>query len=213
MTDFIQQALADRPTGLALHYPLLHAAIVGLGARLTLEFGAGGSTRVISDALGPGGVHRSISTESWKAVAERNGINLDRCDGGAVWFHVQGDSQERRGELDRCGPFDLILHDGSHAADVVAGDIAWAWPRLRPFGLLLVHDTQHSYCGAEMRAGLADGLARAEAMYSATTLPYGFGLTIIRKEHGDGEAVRPAVAKVGSAHTTELTPMFLRAAG
>ena len=180
--------------------PLLHAAVLGLAARRTLEFGAGGSTRVFVEALHKDGVHTSISTESADQVAESSGAFPGPC-----WTHLHGCSEAHR-DFDP-GPLDLVLHDGSHAADVVAADIAWVWPHIRVFGLLLVHDTQHSYCGAEMREGLRRGLLGAK--FSATTLPYGFGLTIIRREEGAPPAVTPGMAKADSAHTTEPCAVWL----
>lgn len=196
MTDFITQALQERRSGLALHYPLLHAAVLGLGAQCTLEFGAGGSTRVIVDALAlTGGCHLSISMESRAELRAAHSIENSR------WLHAQGLSEAHRDLA--TGELDLVLHDGSHAADVVIADVAWTWPRLRRFGLLLVHDTQHSYVGEEMRRGLSLGLASARARYTSTTLPYGFGLTIIRREDGDA-SVQPAIAKAGGHHATDL---------
>lgn len=201
MTDYITKALSERPTGLSFHYPLLHAAVIGMNAQRTLEFGAGGSTRVIALALPEGGHHTSISMETQEEVTERSGLFP-----GPYWTHYRGRSEDHR--LLDAGPFDLILHDGSHAADVVAADIAWAWPRLKRFGLLLVHDSQHSYCGAEVREGIRRGLLEAEARFSAATLPYGFGLTILRRELGGPKSVVPAVAKMGSPHGTELVELW-----
>lgn len=209
MTPFIEQAMRERPTGLSLHYSLLHAAVVGLGALRTLEFGAGGSTRAIVDALPRGGVHTSISCEARSVIASRYGLPFE--DEGDAWVHHAGKSETFR-DLVGVGPLDLILHDGSHAADVVAADLAWAWPLLKRYGLLLVHDSQHSYCGAEVRAGIARGLAAAEAVegrdFTATTLPFGFGLTIIRRELGGPGVIEPAPAKVGSPHTTQPTEIL-----
>jgi hypothetical protein len=194
MTSFIAQALQERQLGLALHYPLLHAMVIGLDARRTLEFGAGGSTRVITDAIAlTRGMHVSISTEDLEAVEHRYGVHRQH------WRHFCGLSDEHRNV--EAGDLDLVLHDGSHAADVVARDVAWVWPKIRRFGLLLVHDTQHSYVGAEMREGLARGLELAGACRSMTTLPFGFGLTIVRREDGEAPIV-PARAKIGSPHTT-----------
>lgn len=198
MTAFVDQAITDRALGLALHYPLLHAAVVGLAARRTFEFGAGGSTRVLLDAIATtGGEHHSISTAPQEEIAARYAIRPP-----ARWAHTHGRSEDHRG-LD-VGLLDLVLHDGSHSADVVAGDIAWIWPRLRPFGLLLVHDTQHGYVGPQMREGLRRGLDAAGARCTCTTLSYGFGLTIVRREEGGPGMVEPAVAKVISSHQTVL---------
>lgn len=137
MTEFITKALIDRPTGLSLHYPFLHAAVVGLNARRTLEFGAGGSTRVFLDALPERAVHLSISMETMEGLRLRYGISSRQ----AFWAHTCGKSEDNRQEA---SDLDIVLHDGSHAADVVAADIAWVWPHLNRFGLLLVHDSQHS---------------------------------------------------------------------
>ncbi|MEK7705630.1 MAG: class I SAM-dependent methyltransferase [Myxococcota bacterium] len=199
MTEFIRQAVAERRLGLALHYPLLHAAVVGMNAHDTFEFGAGGSTRVILDALpSVRSYHWSVSTETECSIRARYGI----CP-NAGWSHKQSTSETARAMLNGHDDlrFDIALHDGSHAADVVAADIAWMWPRLKHFGLLLVHDTQHSYCGAEVRSGVIAGLRTARAIYTATTLPFGFGLTVVRREDGDTDVV-PAPTKMGSAHST-----------
>lgn len=199
MTPFIEQALRERTIGLAPHYPLIHAMVHGLNAKNTFEFGAGGSTRVFVDALkgSTDGWHRSISTMAREELSATYGLSPI-----ARWNHQQGLSEEgvriTIGEL----PLDLALHDGAHTASIVAGDIAWVWQHLRRFGLLLVHDTQHSACGAEMRAGLAEGLARANAKYTQTTLPYGFGLTIVRREDGE-HPVLSTSSKVGSQNRTE----------
>lgn len=212
MTDFILQAIRERKLGLALHYPLIHAAVIGLDAKRTFEFGAGGSTRVFVDALRE--LHRrdekvprqhgSVSTQSQDELRQRYSIDDDTPD-LVYWFHATGLSQDVLNPsiyAVQSEVYDLVLHDGSHAADVVAADIAWVWPRIKRGGLLLVHDTQHSYCGEEVRRGILRALGLAEELH-AVTLPYGFGLTIIRKESGE-VAVEPAPAKIGGEHTTEL---------
>ena len=209
MTEFITEALQKRELGLALHYPLIHSAVVGLGAKRTLEIGAGGSTRVFLEALGKDGEHWSISTESREDIMARHGIPNDprwkhtMTPDSSNMMNTQSWLDFQKGQQET---FDIVLHDGSHAANVVATDIAHHWPVLKVYGLLFVHDTQHSYCGEEMRVGLRTGLTRAAAGrgfdYSMTTLPYGFGLTIIRKECGLGQRVEPIVPKAGGVHTT-----------
>jgi predicted O-methyltransferase YrrM len=198
VTGFIADAMRERTLGLALHYPLLHAAVVGLGARSTFEFGAGGSTRVILEALDPDGSHHSVSTESREAISNRHGMRPD-----PRWLHWMGRSEEVAFNSD--ARFDLVLHDGAHDAATVAHDIARIWPKLRRYGLLLVHDSQHSYVGAEVRAGLHAGLRAAR--FTSTTLPYGFGLTIVRREDGDAP-ISPARPKATSPHLTVPTPVW-----
>lgn len=198
----------SRATGLALHYPLLYSAVIGMNAQRTFEFGAGGSTRVFLAALyATRGRHRSISTDSEFVVDAKNGIPNEHM---AYWTHqelvLDPTNAETYARLDfGSAPFDIVLHDGAHDAPTVACDIAAVWPRLKRYGLLLVHDTQHSNCGSAMREGVVAGLARVNARYTAVTLPFGFGLTIIRKEEGDVFA-QPGDAKPSSPHLTLLTP-------
>jgi len=191
--------------------------VSGLEAKSVLEFGAGGSTAVILDALQPAGMLLSMSTESMEAVRARFGFTefsrADRANAGPVyptWRHHQGLSTEVCAQLlnaPRPVPFDMVLHDGSHAADVVEADLRWALPRLRQFGLCLVHDSQHSYVGAEVRKALRAVLATPpEGMIlTAMTLPYGSGLTILRREDTGRPPIMVTRVKVGSPHRTEPT--------
>lgn len=182
MTDFIAAALVQGKLGLAPHYPFLHASVVGTHAQRTFEFGTGGSTRVFLEALAlTGGVHRSVSLEPREAIAAQWGV-ID----SPSWGHTCLRSQDFvRNPALRPEFLDIVLHDGAHTTDAVAQDVAWIWPALKRFGLLLVHDTQHARIGWEVRQGLRRGLLTVTADFTATTLPYGLGLTVIRKESGD----------------------------
>lgn len=221
--------------GLGPHYLTIWSMVVGLEARHTWEFGAGGSTAVILDALesmtseDPSGVpgaggppegaggplrhHGSCSTDPAAYVQDRNHFAVPP---GAHWTHHQGLS-ERVTEAVGGGisdwpspPFDFVLHDGSHTEEVVAEDLLWALGHLRQFGLCVVHDTQHSVHGPTMRAGVRKALWKLSADdaigFSHTTLPYSFGLTILRRETpwANGEAgLVPQRGKVGSSARTE----------
>lgn len=200
MTEFIAKAIAEHTLGLALHYPLLYASVLGLGGGRTLEFGAGGSTRVILDAhgaTGQVGSHYSISCETQNDLRHRYEI-VER---GVSWHHFNGLSEKSR-DIQPGGPFDLVLHDGSHTADVVAADVRWVWSKLRCGGLLLVHDVLHSGCGDDVRTGLISALACES--YELSYLPYGFGLAVACKTDGPGE-VKPAREKIGSKYFTDVS--------
>lgn len=197
MTEFIATAMTERVLGLAPHYPLLHAAVLGLDAQRTLEFGAGGSTRVITDALRhTGGTHWSVSTEKLGDISVRYGVEYPS------WNHFCGLSDDFTVPDEW---FDIILHDGSHTFEVVRRDIERTWGCLRIYGLLFVHDTQHSSVGRDVIAGLRDGLDLNDANCSHVTLPYGFGFTIVRKEADDIRCphVLSANTKPSSLHTTK----------
>lgn len=199
-------------TGLAVHYPMIHHLVVGMGARRTFEFGAGRSTRVFIEALlaahaGRDGQHWSVSTETWHAVQAAAQIGeVPVTPLGLLWRHRQGDSRVVvPAWLAQESPvFDLVLHDGSHAADVVEADLCTILPHMRHGGLILVHDTMHSYVGAEMRAAIdrlvmawgSEGLRRV-------TLPYGFGLTLLQVGLRRYPMCVGPARKAGSPHSTE----------
>lgn len=199
MTPFIGQALAENTLGLAPHYPLLHAVALGLEARAVFEFGAGGSTRVLLDALGEGAVLYSCSTDPADEVANRYGFRGDH----PAWKHLHGLSGELLPSVAHDLPdLDLILHDGSHTGLVVSADLRAVLPKLRRFGLCLVHDTLHSGCGTEVMGAIVQ--VCREFPVSRLTLPYGFGLTILRCEDPGRPTIQIGRTKVGSAHRTRL---------
>lgn len=197
-TERVLDLAARDDLGLAPHYLVLWAVVVGLEAVNVLEFGAGGSTFIVGEALAALGARRrllSCSMEPPLDIVRRYGPMPP----GVVWEHRRGLSSALA--LTDDGHFDLILHDGAHAADVVEADLRLALPHLRRFGLVLVHDTQHSYVGGEMRDALRALHTAPPCALSSTTFPYGFGLTILRREDGD-DPIHPTRGKVGSSHST-----------
>jgi predicted O-methyltransferase YrrM len=185
-------------TGLSPHYPILWALVRGLEAENTFEFGAGDSTRVFLDAAAAtGGRHHSCSMEAKGAVL-----------GGALatrpeWaWHHHGLSSEALKRLPAELGFDLVLHDGSHSEEIVREDLIAILPRIRRHGLLCIHDTLHSGCGAGMRAGVRAALK--ERGLHPLTLPFGFGLTLVRVDESAQAPIRIRRSKRGSEHRTEL---------
>ncbi len=184
--------------GLAPHYATIWSMVRGLEAKRTFEFGAGGSTAVILDALGKGGFHTSVSTDSKVHTSAQFGLNEVAP---KLWWHVQGLSQDLSGAAVE-GPFDFVLHDGSHTEDVVTDDLFNILPHVRTFGLVVVHDTQYIRCREGMRNAIfrvVEECFEFRGMHlSHTTLPYGAGLTIIRVERGGmGEPIAPKYVKDG----------------
>lgn len=194
----------DSVRGMALHYLLLHSLVLGLEARRTLEFGSGASTTIFLLAHRvTDGMHRSISMES-----------RDEIDGGisaassrSNWQHYQGLSSDMlprvladKELLFDAEPYELVLHDGSHAADVVESDLRTILPHVGRYGLVLVHDTQHSYVGPEMQQAVRHILRDFDV--SHVTLPFGFGLTILRVESAICGQILLTWTKTGSKHGT-----------
>jgi len=71
----------------------------------------------------------------------------------------------------------VVLHDGAHEAPIVMRDIRKIVKHMKQGALLLVHDTNHPtfpYLPWAIRLGLFP------YRYEKVTVPYGFGLTIIR---------------------------------
>lgn len=182
-------------TGLAPYYPIIYAAVCGLEARAVFEFGIGESTHVILDALSVTGgmLYSCATTPQVQAGAE-----------GAPWHYYQGQSEDALAHIPPEVWFDLVLHDGSHAADVVAADLATIARRICRGGLLLVHDALHSYSGAEVRAGIERGLAGVP--HVRITLPWAFGLTIVRIAVPDAPPLSLMRQKVGSPNVTIPAP-------
>jgi hypothetical protein len=79
--------------------------------------------------------------------------------------------------------FDVVLHDGAHEAPIVMRDIRKIVKHMKQDSLLLVHDTNHKsfpYLPWAIRLGLFP------YRYEKVTVPYGFGLTIIRLKSNIG---------------------------
>jgi hypothetical protein len=84
------------------------------------------------------------------------------------------------------------LHDGSHTWREVAIDLKLIIPRIKKGGILLVHDTNHPTDNYQLDKAVDsidfnydDSGFKIERL----TLPYGYGLTMIRimEDFGNGE--------------------------
>jgi len=200
----IVKLCARTDLGLAPHYAALWAMVHGLEAKRVFEFGAGGSTRVILDALPEDGVLISNSTDSRRGYCDRFGFTELPPPHGR-WLHLQCLSEDVPAALfgfESLFPaLDLVLHDGSHSRDVVFADLSWILPQVRQFGLVVVHDTQYQRCAEGMIAAVIHALVQVERahdmLFSHTTLPYGAGLTIIRVEKSKWPARQPMRCKDG----------------
>jgi predicted O-methyltransferase YrrM len=201
--DEIHAAVLATESSLNKHYWTLFSIAYGLQAQLVFEFGAGGSSAVLLTALElTGGRLISCDTEPLESLCRRMPHLRDSADCGRWTFRNMGSSQALR-ELGT-EAFELVLHDGSHEADQVEEDVAGALPRLKRYGILLVHDVEQFALGPQVRRGLAAGVRRSGLRVSMTSLPYSDGLAIVRMEddtgHGQVESrwckstTRPAVA-------------------
>jgi predicted O-methyltransferase YrrM len=159
--------------GFARHYLTLYSLILGLEAKSVLEVGMGFSTPTIMTALGQTG--GSLTSCDMRTI-EGTGNDPESLKQFPRWTFLQGKTDDTLKTV--TGPFDLVLHDGSHEFKEVYRDLRTIIPMIRQNGLLLVHDTEHGQKNFKLR--LAVRLALLFKRHESVTLPYGYGLTIVR---------------------------------
>jgi hypothetical protein len=156
------------------HLLTVYSAAVGLGAQYVAEIGIGATTQAL------------------RAAMEVTGGTLYSCDGDRARFESLLDDQDQHwrlflGPSDEFlrgleGPIDLLMHDGAHDYHQVRADLELALPKLRTFGLVLIHDTQQPDLAGDMLAAVRDATADSEVSF--TNLPYSAGLGVLRLERG-----------------------------
>ena len=160
--------------GFCRHYLTLYAVTLGLEPENVFEFGAGNSSKVILSALEQGKGHLySCDVREFSQVL---GVSHPQ------WTFRQGTSRSVISTLGEHRSFDLVLHDGSHEAPEVKNDIRSILPYMKQNGILLLHDTFHTGYGLMEAAEMA----LEEWPHGKVTLPYGYGLTMIRNLRDTG---------------------------
>lgn len=172
-------------TGFFKHYLTLFAIVEGLEAKRTFEFGTGLSTRVILEALQyTGGIHTSCDI---RKITD-TGLPKDFVDEyGHMWQYLQQNSQMLNRELlINSGPFDFVLHDGSHIVGEVRKDLQKILPLMKKNSILMIHDTYN-----DKYPGMSDTINTSvlkNIEHEKVTLPYSYGITIVRilEDFGNG---------------------------
>jgi len=194
------EELSELTTGLSPHYMLIYNIVRGLNTEHAFEFGAGLSTHVILSALKHTDGHLiSCSMESRELISNKTSHPIVNNDN---WIHYEGYSEKVPSILGDELLLDFALHDGSHSDIVVEKDLLWIKNKIRYNGILLIHDTLHSYCGKKMRTGIERGLVGIK--HEKVTLPYGFGLTIICIKDNKHLGITNGLKKRHSPHLTEV---------
>lgn len=171
-------------TGLSPHYLTLYSLVLGMECKSAFEFGAGGSTKTILNALShTGGYLVSCDRRPLDEIHPLGeGFDHTYWD---QWIFLQGPSGDISGDAScEFGPYDLVLCDGSHLPNEVADDLRNILPQMRRDGLLLMHDTEHPDIDYGLAAVVEETLA--DVAHSRVTLPFGYGLDIIRIEEDFG---------------------------
>jgi len=165
-------------TGFCRHYMFLYSIVLGLESKNVLEFGSGFSTTCMLEALHLTG--GKLTTIEQRPIAEQHLWFNEKTlsENSNRWSYVEGDSLNTVPSINH-SPYDLVLHDGSHTASVVAIDINNILPYIKAGGFLLLHDTTHPELGAEMIHAIKSSNLSSVA-HEIVTLPYGYGLTLVR---------------------------------
>ncbi len=175
-----------RQTGFTKHYLTLFSIVEGLEAKNTFEFGTGISSKVILSALDyTKGTHTSCDIRN----IDCTGLTTKYLENNKHrWTYLQQNSTVlTKQQLKRAGPFDFVLHDGSHKPIEVLYDIRKIIPFMKMDSILLIHDTLSP--NESLLQVIIQALDFNE--YELLSLPYGYGLTIVRikKDFGNGHVI------------------------
>jgi hypothetical protein len=163
------------------HLLTVYSAVVGLQAQRAGEIGIGATTRALRAALRTTGGHLWSCDGDIKRFSDL----LAQQDDG--WTLTLSRSEDFLQAVD--GPLDLFMHDGAHDYHQVKLDLDLILPKMRTFGLVLIHDTQQTDLARDLLAAVRD--ATKGWLVSWTTLPYNAGLGILRVEAGRHPPVSP----------------------
>ena len=167
--------------GFTLHYMTLYSIIYGMEAKSVFEFGCGHSSSVILSALKHTG---GKLTTNDKRNIENTGNKPEMIEENKNnWRYLQKFSEEALKHDIKGQKFDVVLHDGAHEPQIVMRDIRKIVRHMKQGAILLVHDTNHK---SFPHLPLAVRLGLFPYRYEKVTLPYGFGLTVIRLKSNFG---------------------------
>ncbi len=161
--------------GFCRHYLTLYAVTLGVEPENVFEFGAGTSSRIILSALEHSGRGHLYSCDP-RPFHRIGGVAHPQ------WTFYNGTGEATIGALGQHRSFDFVLHDGSHERLEVKKDIRSILPYMKKDGILLLHDTFHADYGLMEAAEMA----LEDWPHERVTLPYGYGLTMIRNLRDTG---------------------------
>jgi len=162
--------------GFCRHYLTLYSIVLGLETKSAFEFGSGFSSKTILMALEKTG-GKLITCD--QRPLEQTAIFYDKNEikNYSNWTYINKKSidifKDIEGKI-----FDFVLHDGAHDVKTVKQDLKLIMPKMKKNGILLLHDTEHPAYNLKE--------AIPEDKISKVTLPFGFGLTIIKIEEDFG---------------------------
>jgi predicted O-methyltransferase YrrM len=166
--------------GFCRHYLTLYSLVLGMETKSAFEFGSGFSSKVILYALkNTGGKLITCDVRPLNKMANFYGK------GGMTefpnWEYWQSKSSNIYKKLEN-KIFDFVLHDGAHDIATVQEDLNNVIPRMKINSILIIHDTEHPI----KNFNLLQCIKNLKQKVSFVTLPYGYGLTIVRIEEDFG---------------------------
>jgi hypothetical protein len=176
-SDDVARILArnlDNQGGFSLHYLMLFSLIYGMEAKNVFEFGSGFTTPVILSALKLTG--GKLTTNDKRDLVDTGNSPTMLETEKERWRYLSMYSEEALKQV-KGETYDVVLHDGAHEFSIVWRDIRKIVKQMKQDSILIVHDTDHKkfpYMKLAVRFGLLF------CRYDMVTLPYGFGLTIVR---------------------------------
>lgn len=171
-------------TGFALHYMFLYSLIQGLECKNVFEFGSGFSTHIILK-LFENTSNKLTSCDITHFNKNKNITEFTTKSNNWCFYH--GNSTKIFDSIEH-DQYDLILHDGSHIGSEVLIDLNNIYPYLKNNGILLVHDTLHPSLGKHINEVVE--IFKKDKELESCTLPYGYGLTVIRNQSNKKHPVR-----------------------
>ena len=166
------------------HMLIVYSLIIGLNAQVIIDLGLGNSTRVALSAARKtkGIVYSCDNDQKFQALT----VKSDKR-----WRFFCQPSSEFIENVPP--PFDFVFHDSSHQLEIVLDDLCAIIPRMKKFGLICVHDTQHPRFQLLEAVSRAIRAAAPNNEVRAVTLPFNCGLTIMRVETGGHVPITPSL--------------------
>jgi predicted O-methyltransferase YrrM len=176
----------EKKTDMKDHLLVIYGIVLGLRPKISLEIGvrSGISTMAILLALkriGSGKLY-SIDITVHPKTTDRAMKRARAAGVVSFWNFQQADSFEFWKTWTE--PLDILLIDGNHSFEAVKNDFERYSKFVRKDGLILMHD---AYTTSEVSSGVVEvnlympEIRKRLNEFESVTLPYCYGLTIVRK--------------------------------
>lgn len=165
-------AFSKKDSSIGKHLLIIYSLAVGVNAQRALDLGIGDTTQALRAAMQvTGGKLFSCDMDH-----QRFSTLLNQIDSQWELYLEPSDSFMKK----MSPPFDFILHDAAHDYWQLRQDLKLMIPMMRQFGLVCIHDTQHSDIGGQMTQAIREECK--DRQVSWVHLPFSYGMTILRVE-------------------------------